>query len=259
MATKVKAAPEPEENPNLAIWNAVCRTDPRHTKKVNQRGGFTAINANYQIQEATRQFGPVGVGWGYVVGEAFPMGQFIVVPVTLWHGSRDNTFGPILGCTEMLGQRPDHDAPKKAMTDAITKGLSQLGFNADVFLGLYDDNKYVEQMRQEFGGPPANDGNGGGKDDPFPQGPCKNKTELKAKGRELWREIEGCGDSDELEALLRDKGTVALTAQLVKALPDWWTGRSSGSTPFDGLEMVINRKRDEFAQQPETQHPFSGG
>ena len=42
------------------------------------------------------------------------------------------------------------DIFKKATTDALTKGLSVLGFNADVFLGLWDDNKYVkEQERQE--------------------------------------------------------------------------------------------------------------
>lgn len=37
----------------------------------------------------------------------------------------------------------DHDAPKKALTDAITKGLSYLGFCADVFLGEFDGNKYT--------------------------------------------------------------------------------------------------------------------
>ena len=31
---------------NLRIWNDVSKTDPRHTKKVNQRGGFTAISAH---------------------------------------------------------------------------------------------------------------------------------------------------------------------------------------------------------------------
>src|SRR5689334_19053904 len=88
-------------NQNMRVWNAVCRTDPKHTKRVNQRGGFTAIDAQYQIMEATRQFGPVGEGWGYSVGEYNIVGNMIVVPVTLWHGKRDNTFGPILGCAEM--------------------------------------------------------------------------------------------------------------------------------------------------------------
>ena len=36
------------------------------------------------------------------------------------------------------------------MTDAITKALSHLGFNADVFLGKFDDNAYVTAMRAEF-------------------------------------------------------------------------------------------------------------
>jgi hypothetical protein len=32
----------------------------------------------------------------------------------------------------------------------MTKGLSKLGFNADVFMGLFDDNKYVSSLRKEF-------------------------------------------------------------------------------------------------------------
>ena len=53
---------------NLRIWNAVSKTNPAHTKKVNQRGGFTAIGAQYQILAATEQFGPIGIGWGYTTG-----------------------------------------------------------------------------------------------------------------------------------------------------------------------------------------------
>jgi hypothetical protein len=244
--TKVKAK---AENPNLRIWNAVCKTDPAHTKRVNQRGGFTAIDAQYQIMEATRQFGPVGEGWGYDVGEFQIVGPLIVVPVTLWHGSRDHKFGPILGCAEMVGQRPDRDAPKKAVTDAITKGLSQLGFNADVFLGKFDDNKYLEDLKKEFAGPPADTNGGNGKDAPFPPGPAKNKTELKAMCRDLWRDVEGSGDTDELEILLASKETVALVAQMMKALPHWWDGGTDarGET-FEGLEAVIARRRKDFEQ-----------
>jgi len=35
-------------------------------------------------------------------------------------------------------------------TDELSKGLSKLGFNSDVFEGLFDDNKYVQQMMKEF-------------------------------------------------------------------------------------------------------------
>ena len=45
--------------------------------------------------------------------------------------------------------KPDHDALKKAGTDALTKCLSYLGFNADIFMGKFDDNKYVAEMDEK--------------------------------------------------------------------------------------------------------------
>jgi len=134
---------------NMRIWSAVEKTDPDHTKKVNQRGGFTAISASYQVLTATKQFGPIGIGWGYDAGAPIFQGDFVIIPVTLWHGDRSNTFGPVYGTCEMFGKRPDSDAPKKAGTDALTKLLAQLGFNADVFLGKFDDNKYVAELERE--------------------------------------------------------------------------------------------------------------
>lgn len=139
-------------NDNMRIWAQVDKTNPAHTKQVNQRGGFTAVSANYQIMRATEVFGPVGIGWGYETGEPIFHDTLMFVPVTLWHGDRSNTFGPIYGCEEWKDGkgRIDSDVSKKAMTDGLTKGLSQLGFNADVFLGKFDDQKYVNQVRQEF-------------------------------------------------------------------------------------------------------------
>ena len=37
--------------------------------------------------------------------------------------------------------KADDDFAKKLETDMITKALSRLGFNADVFMGMFDDNK----------------------------------------------------------------------------------------------------------------------
>jgi len=136
---------------NMQIWDSVSKTNPANTKQVNQRGGFTSICAQSQIMEATRQFGPVGIGWGYIAGQPLFQGRLVFVPVTLWHGDRANTYGPVYGGAEWESAKGhvDSDALKKATTDAVTKLLSQLGFNADVFLGLFDDNKYVEQRRKE--------------------------------------------------------------------------------------------------------------
>ena len=59
-----------------------------------------------------------------------------IAHVTVWHGSKDNSFGPFTGCrTFYKKERIAEDAPKMAVTDGLTKALSHLGFNADVFLG----------------------------------------------------------------------------------------------------------------------------
>lgn len=152
----------------MRIWNAVSETDPNYTKHVSQRGGFTAISANYQMMQATKQFGPIGEGWGYITGDPIFHETLIHVPVTLWHGDRANSFGPMLGCEEWKDKngRVDSDASKKATTDGITKLLSQLGFSADVFLGCYDDQKYVAELRAKYAEKPPE----------MPSGPINDKT-----------------------------------------------------------------------------------
>jgi hypothetical protein len=134
---------------NTELWDAVCTTDPDHTKHVGQRGGFTAIDAMYQIQEATKQFGPAGQGWGWDFDLQWPQNDTIIAVVTLWHGKKEQT---VTQCGQKklnTAKGPDEDAAKKAVTDGLTKCLSYLGFNADVFLGKFDDNKYVEAMKVE--------------------------------------------------------------------------------------------------------------
>ncbi len=160
---------------NRRIWDAVSTTDPRHTKKVEFGRKFTSIDAHWQIMRATEQFGPVGEGWGYTVEhsvERLPDGLVLAVAdVTIWwlgehekglatqmmpQGRPIRSYGPIRATAGLLEPdksgkpRLDDDAPKKAMTDALTKGLSHLGFSADVFLGLFDDNKYVQRVTREF-------------------------------------------------------------------------------------------------------------
>jgi hypothetical protein len=44
----------------------------------------------------------------------------------------------------------DDEAPKKALTDAMTKAFSHLGVSADVFLGMFDNVKYVQTMKEKF-------------------------------------------------------------------------------------------------------------
>ena len=141
---------------NMRIWENVCTTDPKYTKYVNQRGGFTAIDAQYQMQTATEQFGPMGWGWG-VKDETFNFieGMVIYQAILFYHYGSD-------GDTIKENEIPLHssmqvkpDCVKAVATDALTKGLSKLGFNADVFLGMFDNQKYVDDLKKKYAEEPT--------------------------------------------------------------------------------------------------------
>ena len=40
---------------------------------------------------------------------------------------------------------------KKLETNTISKALSRLGFGADVFLGKFDDSRYIQELNEKFG------------------------------------------------------------------------------------------------------------
>ena len=155
MATKKKAKAGSTAPDNMSLWNSVCVTDPQYTKRVNQRGGFTAIGAQSQIMEATKVFGPFGRGFG-VSDEKFtpfPFSEGLgLYQARLWYVLNGETnvihqFPIHSSIKYSVNGRVDDDFAKKVATDALTKGLSKLGFNADVFLGKFDDNKYVNQLK----------------------------------------------------------------------------------------------------------------
>lgn len=142
-------------NGKLELWRQVRETDARYTRHVAQRGGFTAISAYWQIQRATELWGPVGVGWGWDVEWADGPGV-VIARIALWHGARDQVVHAV-GCSAWGGQRVDTDAPKKALTDGVTKALSYLGFSADIFVDgkVMHDNKYVDQADDAHAAPRA--------------------------------------------------------------------------------------------------------
>ncbi len=156
----------------MKIWDALKSTDPKFTKLVTFGRKFTSINSQWQLQRMTEQFGPIGQGWGYDVrhGVERISDDYVlaIADVTIWWlgdpdkslgqmpmGRPRHEYGPVRGMSPIVergknGLHMDDDAGKKAMTDALTKGLSHLGLSADVFLGLFDDMKYVNRVAQEF-------------------------------------------------------------------------------------------------------------
>tara|TARA_R110000796_G_scaffold76589_9_gene171237 strand:- start:1556 stop:2020 length:465 start_codon:yes stop_codon:yes gene_type:complete len=140
---------------NLKLWNSVCESDPKYLKKVSFGSrSFTAIDPQYQVMKATDAFGPVGDGWGWHADTAVHQlsngDAAIISNVSIWHGSQANVFGPFPGCRKLFDAakgRLAEDAPKMSVTDGLTKGLSHLGFDADVFLGKMDGNKYAADTK----------------------------------------------------------------------------------------------------------------
>jgi hypothetical protein len=144
---------------NLSIWSRFEDIDPKFTKPITgktYRG--TSPNPHYVIRCLTEMFGPVGVGFGWIVEreEFTPLGDEVLhwCRISFWHTDRANTFDAY-GQTKALmktknGMMVDEDAPKKSLTDAITKAASQIGVAANIFLGRWDDSRYVAQVDAEY-------------------------------------------------------------------------------------------------------------
>lgn len=159
---------------NMKIWQQVETTDIRYTKKAKVSGQeITSLNGTAMLMKATSIFGPAGIGFGWnVLEERFDKGIEIfsgegdkrlslghtsnhTVRILFWY-MMDGQRGEIesYGCTNYIykssyGMSCDGEAPKKSATDAIKKALSALGFSADVFLGLFDDREYVQNLQEE--------------------------------------------------------------------------------------------------------------
>ena len=146
---------------NLELWNKVERTNPKYTKKANVKGNnITAIAPQYQIKNVTEQFGSYGKTWGFksldfdytlvdslglVVLHAvfyYPEGEF---PIK----NAQNIF------IDNAKTKIDDNFAKKLETDTLTKAISKLGFNADIFMGLFDDVKYLAEVTKEFAEKPT--------------------------------------------------------------------------------------------------------
>ena len=145
-----------ETKNNLELWNKVEKTNPKYTKKAKVGGmNITAIAPQYQIMQVTEQFGIYGEKWGFkdiklsydlvekcnlVVFKGtffFPNGEFEIINSCKLYMDRALTM-------------VDDNFAKKIETDTLTKAISKLGFNADIFMGKFDDVRYVEEANAHF-------------------------------------------------------------------------------------------------------------
>jgi hypothetical protein len=151
---------------NMGLWHKVEKTPTEHTKAITGKSySGTSPKPHWLVMKATETFGPCGIGWGFTIDERVEDGAMIapgfyhrmhIAKVTVWYIWNDKR-GQVehIGGTEFSGQRAsgkpftDEDAAKKSVTDALVKALSMIGFAGDIFMGRYDDSKYVQGLKVE--------------------------------------------------------------------------------------------------------------
>lgn len=137
-------------------------TDPRAVKPITGKQYKGNSPKPYWIVERmTEEFGPCGIGWGFTIlserMERLTDTDILhVAVVRMWY-ELDGKRGEFeqIGQTKAVyqsknGTLVDEDAPKKSVTDALVKCASYLGFAGDIFSGMWDDSKYVENAAAEY-------------------------------------------------------------------------------------------------------------
>lgn len=155
-------------NNNLRIWDAVSKTDPKHTKGFKRAGGFqgTAIKPIWLTKRLTEQFGPAGTGWGMDEPkfQTVTAGDEILVfcTVALWYEEKMSIDGGLgrckvygVGGDKVMGKNKygpftNDEAFKASYTDALSNAMKQIGMGADIHMGLFEDDKYLRELKQEF-------------------------------------------------------------------------------------------------------------
>jgi len=158
--TKAKP-PVPIKAKKMTVWDSLATTDEKFTKPFN-RGSYkgTTINKQYCLLKMTEVFGACGVGWGVredkLSFKTMPNNDVMAMSrVVVWYihpdDGRETETPPGYGADFFFRSskdKTDDDAIKKAFSDALTNALKYIGMSADVYLGFYDDDKYLEDLRQ---------------------------------------------------------------------------------------------------------------
>jgi hypothetical protein len=139
------------------IWNKVEITDPIYIKKVTFGRNYHAIDAMSRRKKATEILGVYGKDWKLKdLDFQYIRDQDKIVMVVLNAVFQSTSFDiefPIstdINFREGKDQKIISDIHKKLITDATTKALSFLGFNADVYMGKFEDDKYSSYAEQHI-------------------------------------------------------------------------------------------------------------
>lgn len=143
---------------NLKLYNAV-RDVPKEAQKSIGGGrlkGMTDINPMWRIKTLTDQFGPVGIGWKYIITEKWlesspteEIAAFVSIDLYIkhegaWSEPIPGSGGAMFVTKEKGGLYTDDECYKKALTDAISVSCKALGIGADIYWDK-DRTKYSDK------------------------------------------------------------------------------------------------------------------
>ena len=197
-----------EEKDNMRLWNKVCNTDKDFTKDFAIDGNaLTAINAQYQTMKATEIWGEYGYLWGLrdlVYNFIKEKGSIIMVTLDakFYYMTETGVTVEFPVSTDMPFRKHtgdlETDFRKKLLTDAKSKALSMLGFSADIYMGMWDSNKYLSDT-EAIKPPPLKDE--------------ARKVMTKTMFESLYKLIQG-GKIDDVRSTLKEYKKNSLTLSL---------------------------------------------
>lgn len=240
---------------NLRIWNQAATPPKDALKEVTYGRKYTSIDAYWCIREATRAFGPLGIGWGYDVyhetAELPGKGGTVVYVracLDLWFvadGTRSEAIR-VYDLVELSGMRNsgerfiDDEAHKKATTACISKALSYLGIGSDIYMGKHEGKYRTES-------------NGGGAGCSTPsQTPASPRSRTISEPQRkrmfaLWnaRAAQVGGTNDDLKALVAGFGytsTQDITHDsydvICEAIKGWLPAQAEGAASDPEWEPI---------------------
>lgn len=145
---------------NLRIYDSVRKVPQEAIKPITagRLKGMSDINPMWRIKKLTETFGPCGEGWYYTKPEyQYVPGQggtiACIAQTSIVYRKTDGWSEPIPGtggsmfvAQEKSGLYTDDEAPKKALTDALSVACKALGIGADVYWNA-DRTKYSEPVQ----------------------------------------------------------------------------------------------------------------
>lgn len=146
---------------NMRVFNA-SREVPPEAQGIISDGrlrGMTDIKPIWRIEKLTEIYGPCGIGWmytdpeiEYVNGNPPEIVCFVRTNLSVREGENWSLPIPGIGGARFVTQEKnriytDDEAPKKALTDALSVACKALGIGADVYYGK-DQTKYSKQPEE---------------------------------------------------------------------------------------------------------------